>query len=143
MHLTNLIRKHHTVVLSLDRTLWPFTIEYNKNIERILLSEQTLNHVCKTKDVFKNILDMGCTMHIASVCSNKKKAMQLLDRYYGDIPFESIVFDPSQYKMKHMSKIFPTTESSFCFFDSNIDTLSKIQSNYPNSACYHSTTLLD
>ena len=134
--------KSPAVVLSADRLLWPFTVEYcsHKKIRDVLKQRKTIDSINRTKDAIHFLQSIGCLVHVASTCSNYKQFDSLIDNWYGDISFESIVLNGnSRYKLRHMETIFPEKESSFCLFDSDTKTISKITSLYPNSIGYHSS----
>lgn len=132
--------KNKMVVMSVDRTLWPFTVEYVANRDR-LYGPATMDYVYKSREAIDYMQNNGCTVHLASTTSNTKRTLDLIDYYYGDYYFHSLIFDPSYHKLRHLELLVPSHDNNFVMFDSNLKTLDKIARIYSNSITCHSSAL--
>ena len=133
-------------VLAMDRTLWPFTIEYC-GVQKRLDTKETTEFVSRTQESLRYLRRKGYSVHLATRCTNRKMATRLLDMYYSggkkdERPlFDSVIFDASEHKLRHLEYIVPNREHPFIFFDSNQTTLRKVNTIYPNALVCHSKNL--
>ena len=129
-------------ILAMDRTLWPFTIEYCCAQKR-LNTKATAEYAKKMRKTLACLRENEISIHLTSTCSNKKIAKMLLEIHYNETDFDSVIFDTSQHKLRHLEKVFPDKNNHFLFVDSNITTLHKIGRHYKNAIVCHSSSLHD